>query len=481
MKMVKSLLLGTAAGLVAMTGAQAADLPVKAKPVQYVKICSLYGAGFYYIPGTDTCIKIGGFLRAEVNVNANGSFAQYNRINFDDRVANRYVTRTRGAVTLDARSQTEYGTLRSYMVLAMQIDNGTPNAPGGTGVGSAAVGGSDVRTFSNAFFIQFAGFTAGSTTSFFDFDTQAYSNQTNVLGSSLAGAGTPLVAYTAQLGNGLSATIEAEDEGGRRAYILNTTAPAATSFGGKRIPDFVANLRLDQAWGSAQLMGAVHNSRAAYNGGAGIGTGNPDDKTGYAFGAGLKLNLPMLGKGDYAIAQGSWSKGATSYSAVGMPGIAGSGAVPNFAISNGVAGSLTTAYGLVTDSVFTGAGGGQQELTRAWSVTGGYEHNWTSQWKTSLYGAYGRVMYSDAASAIIAATAATPGLLAGTAGSASFSFSQIGTRTVWTPVTNLDLSVDLIYNKLNTAFAGSGTAAGGTYQDKSWFAGMFRAQRNFYP
>ncbi len=62
--MVKSLLLGTAAGLVAMTGAQAADLPVKAKPVQYVKICSLYGAGFYYIPGTDTCIKIGGFVRA---------------------------------------------------------------------------------------------------------------------------------------------------------------------------------------------------------------------------------------------------------------------------------------------------------------------------------------------------------------------------------------------------------------------------------
>ena len=31
---------------------------------QYVKICSLYGAGFYYIPGTDTCIKLGGYLRA---------------------------------------------------------------------------------------------------------------------------------------------------------------------------------------------------------------------------------------------------------------------------------------------------------------------------------------------------------------------------------------------------------------------------------
>ena len=65
MKMVKSLLLGAAAGFVALAGAQAADLPVKAKPVQYVKICSLYGAGFYYIPGTDTCLKIGGFIRID--------------------------------------------------------------------------------------------------------------------------------------------------------------------------------------------------------------------------------------------------------------------------------------------------------------------------------------------------------------------------------------------------------------------------------
>ena len=59
MKMVKSILLASAAGLVATAGAQAADLPVKAKAVEYVKICSLYGAGFYYIPGTDICLRIG--------------------------------------------------------------------------------------------------------------------------------------------------------------------------------------------------------------------------------------------------------------------------------------------------------------------------------------------------------------------------------------------------------------------------------------
>ena len=75
MKMVKSLLLGSAAGLVAVSAGQAADLPVKAKPVEYVKVCSLYGAGFYYMPGTDICLKIGGYVRAETTYHSNGNFA----------------------------------------------------------------------------------------------------------------------------------------------------------------------------------------------------------------------------------------------------------------------------------------------------------------------------------------------------------------------------------------------------------------------
>ena len=130
MKMVKSLLLGSAAGLVAIAGAQAADLPVKAKPVQYVKICSLYGAGFYYIPGTDTCIKIGGWVRAEVNVNSLGSFNPYHVQNLDDRAKAEAYWRTRAITTIDARSQTEFGTLRSYLAGGWQWDNGGPSAPG---------------------------------------------------------------------------------------------------------------------------------------------------------------------------------------------------------------------------------------------------------------------------------------------------------------------------------------------------------------
>ena len=103
MKMVKSLLLGTAAGLVAMSGAQAADLPVKAKPVQYVKICSLYGVGFYYIPGTDMCIKIGGWVRAEYGWGQNGNFAWgWANANVNNRLTNNSDFRARGYITADA-------------------------------------------------------------------------------------------------------------------------------------------------------------------------------------------------------------------------------------------------------------------------------------------------------------------------------------------------------------------------------------------
>ena len=116
MKMVKSLLLGSAAGLVAVAGAQAADLPVKAKPVEYVKICTLYGEGFYYVPGSDTCLKIGGYIRADYGWNVRGARTpQYAGVDgAKDRVGAQLSTRHRGDVQMDSRTQTAYGTLRTF-------------------------------------------------------------------------------------------------------------------------------------------------------------------------------------------------------------------------------------------------------------------------------------------------------------------------------------------------------------------------------
>src|SRR5437868_12403275 len=117
MKMIKSLILGSTAGLIAMSGAQAADLPVKAKAVEYVKVCSLYGAGFYYIPGTDTCIKIGGAIRLDTTFNANAydtPFWQGGAGGAGVWTKDYYLTRERINLTTDTRTATEYGVVRTY-------------------------------------------------------------------------------------------------------------------------------------------------------------------------------------------------------------------------------------------------------------------------------------------------------------------------------------------------------------------------------
>src|SRR3979490_2397779 len=125
MKMVKSLILGSAAGLMAMGGAQAADLPVKAKAVEYVRVCSLYGAGFFYIPGTDTCVKFGGYLRVDTTFNASG--VQDNPSwNGDSGQGNRYhdyfSARSRLGFTVDTRTATEYGVVRTFGQADFQFD-----------------------------------------------------------------------------------------------------------------------------------------------------------------------------------------------------------------------------------------------------------------------------------------------------------------------------------------------------------------------
>ena len=114
MKLVKSLLLGSAAGIAAVAGAQAADLPSrKAAPVEYVRVCSAYGAGFFYIPGTETCLRVGGRVRAEYAVGERFS-------DFQDA----YGTRARGRLNIDARTATAYGTLRTFIRYELTNNSG---------------------------------------------------------------------------------------------------------------------------------------------------------------------------------------------------------------------------------------------------------------------------------------------------------------------------------------------------------------------
>lgn len=113
MKRFQTLLLGAAAGLLAIGPASAAEQPAKGNPTVHAKNCSVYGAGFHYVPGADLCMKVGGWADAE----GRGGRVNWGALNSnpaDHGTANDGM-RARGYITTDVRKQTEYGTVRAYV------------------------------------------------------------------------------------------------------------------------------------------------------------------------------------------------------------------------------------------------------------------------------------------------------------------------------------------------------------------------------
>jgi hypothetical protein len=503
MKMVKSLLLGTAAGLVAVAGAQAADMPVKAAPVQYVKICSLYGDGFYYIPGTDTCLKMGGYLRvqAEYNAGAGGiltgdgtQMAPQGRFTRD--LTNDINYRVRGAISWDVRQQTEYGTLRTY--IRFGAENTTPAATGG---------GTTFNPFWDRAFIQFAGFTVGRSQSFFDLFTYggAYSYHNVRVSGDTGASGQNLWAYTAQFGNGFSGTLSLEDPATRKgggtvdvtnAAFFGSNGSIVNDNGltinnanfGFRVPDIIANLRLDQAWGFVGISAALHDASAAYYATPNVvNNGHPEDRYGWAMAGGARFNLSG---GDMVGFNVCYSEGAA-------------GMCTNQTTFQLYQNSNSVGMAWIADGVFNT--GTQIELTKVWSALAAYEHIWNPKWRTAIGGGYVNVNYNGTATNLInarlpgtgpancgvvaaGATLATFTPALGNSCNPDYSFFQVGSRTQWNPVPRLDIGLDVTYTGLNTAYKGAAVyAANGSrpavalLDDQGVWSAMFRWQRNFYP
>jgi hypothetical protein len=510
MKMVKSLILGSAAGLIAMSGAQAADLPVKAKAVEYVRICSLYGAGFFYIPGTDTCIKLGGYLR--VDTTFNGTTYGGPAWNGDQGQGNRYrdyfVSRSRMALTVDTRTATEYGVVRTFGQGDFQFDNfgnGTKNPTALATFNStnlSAAGGGYVAV--EMVFIQFAGFTFGKSASAFATPWNGYPGNNNsfLMGGADYVTGVNNIQYTAQFGNGVSGTIGLDDpQVFNRTSVLNLGVAAgaigagANAYAGVHAPDIVGNIRVDQAWGLFQISGMAHLVNASYNilGAGGVPTalseisGHPEDKWGGAVMAALQIKNIPTGAGDDFKIDASYAKGATK--AV----VSTSGGSPSFAMfgSTGVAGAYQSiGFGQTADAVYVP--GGELKLVDAWGVRGAFNHNWDPYWSTSLWGSYGSVRYGGSVLDLTSAKGAwcanySVGKGAGFTCNPDFNFAQVGVVTRWTPVKNLTFSAEVGAFFLDQKMSGVATLAAAApkpttvyeFKDQSTVFLNVRAQRNF--
>ncbi len=485
-----------------------------------MKVCSLYGAGFYYMPGTDLCLKIGGFFRQEWDYNAGGSLTTFtNGANaLFSRGGDVITSRSRAVISFDVRDQTSYGTLRGYVAGGWQYtsnDSPTLSLSGlsvPSGGGGAVAGGApnaNGNTYLLRAFIQFAGFTLGKTESFFDFfSTAKYTYQTNILWQEYGGVGVNTWGYTQELGNGMSTSVAIQDntQFAHPVKDLNAAPVAGTIAGfgstfpilasggptngpwdntGNQVPDIVANLRIDQAWGSAQISGGLHDNRARYyessaNGVAAGGT-YPSDKWGYAAAAGFDLNLPWT-KGDSFAIQSQycvgWSESCYNNSGSRQADLAWG--LVNDGTKIGL-GWVDDAY--LANSPTTGATGLQ--LPTVWNVVAAVQHYWIPEVHTSLYGAY--ASYKTGSSAVDALVCAPNGLSSGCGDWAAW---QIGSRTIWNPVRNLDIGVEALYSDLSkSAFSGAkvafapGGAATNTFTVGSThvISGIVRAQYNFLP
>jgi hypothetical protein len=447
-----------AAAMLAATGANAADLgrPAPAA-VDYVKVCDAYGTGFFYIPGTETCLKIDGYVRADyrygdttpfyrvdtyaranarVNWNRTSTTYSYFGLLGGVRARNDIYTRARALLHFDARTNTEFGLLRSYIEAYWTVNSGS--------------GGSTVMTDLDQAFIQFGGLTAGRAQSFYDFNT-GYAMGMNYH-SIWADSKTNLLAYTFSFGNGISASLSIEDpstsarrRGGANALyrdtnVLGLRPDYAFGYQGMKLPDVVGQLRIAQAWGTAQLSAAAHHLY-------GNGPFRNTDDWGYAVGAGVEVNLPMIAPGDKVFLQAFYSDGAVQY-----------------ACANCFSGAAT-AVGIGTiggDAVYRGRG---LKTTEAWSISGGFKHNFSAQWEFNIDGGY----------------ASVDGF-----GARDYGQTEVAADLRWKPVAGLTIGAALEYKNLDFTSATTrnftGFSAPGVFRRLSdsdqWMAGL-RVQRSF--
>ena len=497
---------------------EAADLPVKAKAVEYVRICSTYGAGFFYIPGTDTCFKLGGFLRADTTFNGNvydqaswsGDLGQGNRYR------DHFSARSRIALTFDTRTATEYGLVRTYLQGDFQFTtqgNNTTNPANFTASPTLGTNTSLLNQPGEGYvavefgYIQFAGFTFGKSASAYATPWQGYpgNNTSYLLGGHDTVTGVNNIKYTAEFGNGVSGTVGLDDPVvfNRTAiynasYAFNSFLNTGNSYGGVHAPDVVGNARVDQTWGLFQISAALHEVSVGYNFLNGVAVpagaigpaaasptalseigGHPDTKWGGSVMAALQIKNIPTGAGDDIKIDASYAVGDTKQV------ISTSAASPNFSMFSGTgrAGAYQSiGFGATTDAVFlpglssgpfSGTGGqGDLKLTTAYGIRGAFNHNWDPHWSSSLFGSASAVRYGGNSVAFGGAFDPTTakGMLCqafvGSTGgyatkSADFSCNpdfnvyQIGLVTRWTPVKNLTISAEVQYVLLDQKLTGT--------------------------
>ncbi len=395
----KILLLGSAAAIFACGAAEAADLTV-AEPVDYVKVCDAFGKGFFYSPGTDTCIKVGGYVKFGTAF-GDTDFGTYNKIYPNSQWSNFY---TEASVQLTASSVTEFGNLTGFLDFRAQTGNtGSFSQSAAQTINSATN-----SAYVDSAYLALGPVKAGRFTSLYDFgrgytDTGAFGSDTK----------TDHIQLTYAV-NGFGLAISVEDQRDRGAAGATDGIVKGTNYyyegGQTNIPDIVGAVTYASGIFSTKIAAAYVNNAIDVNSGTGtlLNPYNIDAKSGYAIGGSIELALDSFSKGDKFFVTGSYGDNANSYT-----GIAGGTSVAN----------LT---GTVDGSFIASAAPGS-----SWSALASYKHVWTPTVWSAVSGGY-----------------------ASYDGDGYFNNYTVDAyrgvfSTGWTPVTGLDLMLDGQYSHVD--------------------------------
>jgi hypothetical protein len=244
---IKSLLLGSAAALVAVSGARAADAVVVAEPepAEYVKICDVYGAGYFYIPGTETCLRIGGYVRYDIGGGDVESFDGVQAVDhLDGDIQNTWNKNARFTLKTWTGQETELGTLKTYTETRFNFGNSNADPI----VGSNDAHNKDVSL--NFAWIQLGGLRVGKDESAFD-TFIGYAG--NVIQDTLVPYGdfdTNVVQYYFDAGNGFSAVLSLEEGSGAGSVDALGNGRYGVGTIDSYVPHVVGGVKWTQGWGA---------------------------------------------------------------------------------------------------------------------------------------------------------------------------------------------------------------------------------------
>ncbi|MGE0501391.1 MAG: porin [Rhizobiaceae bacterium] len=318
---IKSLLIGSAAALVATTGARAADAIVmpEPEPVEYVRVCDMYGAGFFYIPGTETCLRVSGKVWFDIIASSANDW---------------YATRVEADLNFDARSETEWGTLRGFVqaratwdpqnqILGSSLTNILGVLPIPPGIAnSTARFGTDGNLTLNQAYITLGGLFMGYSESLW---AAGVLNPGASNGGSYTWGGLSYgyqqrhsVSYSFNGGNGFFGTLALEDDGNANW-----------------MPDVVGKIGVAQGWGAVWAK-AAYDEDLTPGGGAFLGIplpapaaflgarlGGLSGVDGWAASIGAQINVPNM-PGSSLRLIGFYASNANAYSVGGRWSVLGS-------------------------------------------------------------------------------------------------------------------------------------------------------------